>query len=123
MTFAAVTGAMPFVKGGQVKAVAVTSRQRAPSLPDVPTLIESGLKDFEINSWVGLLAPVGTPKPVIGKLSAALQKVLNAPEMRDRLASLGIVAMPGTPEAYGREIVRDLDKNKAIVKTADIKLD
>lgn len=122
-TFAAVTGAMPFVKGGQIKAVAVTSRQRAPSLPDVPTFIEAGLKDFEINSWVGLLAPARTPKPVIQKLSVALQKVLSAPEMRDRLASLGIVAMPGTPEDFGREIVADLEKNKEIVKTANIKLD
>ena len=123
VTFASVTGAMPFVKGGQIKAVAVTSRQRAPSLPDVPTFIEAGLKDFEINSWVGLLAPARTPKPVIDKLSVALQKVLNAPEMRERLASLGIVTMPGTPEAYGNEIVRDLEKNKAIVKAAGIKLE
>ncbi|MGO4278182.1 Tripartite-type tricarboxylate transporter, receptor component TctC [Cupriavidus sp. OV038] len=123
VTFAAVTGAMPFVKSGQVDAVAVTSRERAPSLPNVPTLIEAGMKDFEISSWVGLMAPARTPKPVIDKLSAALQKVLNDPAMRERLASLGIVATPGTPDAYGREIVRDLDKNKAIVKAAHIKLD
>ena len=122
-TFAAVAGAMPFVKGNQIKAIAVTSRQRAPSLPDVPTFIESGLKDFEINSWVGLLAPARTPKPVIDRLSTALQKVLNAPEMRDRLSALGIVAMPGTPEAYGREIAQDLDKIRNVVKTSNIRLD
>ncbi|TXI88516.1 MAG: tripartite tricarboxylate transporter substrate binding protein [Cupriavidus sp.] len=123
ITFAAVTGAMPFVKSGQVEALAVTSRERAPSLPNVPTLIEAGLKDFEINSWVGLLAPARTPKPVLDKLSTALQKVLSDPAMRERLASLGIVATPGTPDAYGREIVRDLEKNKAITKAAHISLD
>jgi tripartite-type tricarboxylate transporter receptor subunit TctC len=123
VTFAAVTGAMPFVKGGQIDAVAVTSRERAPSLPNVPTLIEAGLKDFEINSWVGLLAPARTPQPVIDKLNAALQKVLNDPDMRERLAQLGIVAMPGTPQAYGQEIERDLAKNKEIVAAARIKLD
>jgi tripartite-type tricarboxylate transporter receptor subunit TctC len=123
VTFAAVTGAMPFIKSGQVDAVAVTSRERAPSLPNVPTLIEAGMKDFEINSWVGLMAPTGTPKPIIDKLSVALQKVLNDPAMRERLSSLGIVATPGTPDAYGREIVRDLAKNKVIVKAAQIKLD
>lgn len=123
VTFSAVTGAIPFIKGGQLKAVAVTSRQRAPALPDVPTFIEAGLKDFEINSWVGLLAPARTPQPVLDKLNAALQKVLNAPEMRERLAALGIVAMPGTATAFGSEIVRDLEKNKAIVKAANIKLD
>lgn len=123
VTFSAVTGAMPFVKSGQIDALAVTSARRAPSLPNVPTLIEAGLKDFEINSWVGLLAPAGTPRPVIDKLNAALQKVLNDPAMRERLAALGIVATPGAPEAYGREIVRDLEKNKSIVKAANIKLD
>lgn len=123
VTFSAVTGAIPFIKGGQLKAVAVTSRERAPALPDVPTFIEAGLKDFEINSWVGLLAPARTPQPVIDKLNAALQKVLNAPDMRERLTALGMVATPGTAEAYGREIARDLEKNKAIVKAANIRLD
>ena len=123
VTFAAVTGAMPFIKGKQIVAVAVTSRERAPSLPEVPTLIESGLKDFEINSWVGLLAPAHTPQPVVGKLNTVLQKVLNDPAMKDRLAQLGIVATPGTPQAYGQEIERDLAKNKDIVSAAHIKLD
>ena len=121
--FTAVTGAMPFIKTHQVKPIAVTSRQRAPSLPDVPTFIEAGLKDFEINSWVGLLAPAGTPKAIVTRLNVALNKVLGAPEMRERLNQLGIVAQPGTPEAYGEEIVRDLQKNKAVVKAADIKVD
>jgi len=123
VSFSAVTGAMPFVKNGQIDAIAVTSSKRAPSLPDVPTLNESGLEGFDISSWVGLLAPANTPQPIIDKLNASLQVVLNEPEMRDRLSSLGIVATPGTAAAYGQEIVRDLEKNKAIVKAANIQLD
>ncbi|OZI72326.1 Bug family tripartite tricarboxylate transporter substrate binding protein [Bordetella genomosp. 12] len=123
ITFAAVTGAMPFIKGGQIKAIAVTSRQRAPSLPDVPTLNESGLPGFEISSWVGLLAPARTPKPIVDKLSTALKQVMEDPDMRDRLAALGIVATPGSADEFGQEISRDLEKNKSIVKAANIKLD
>jgi len=123
MLFTAVAGAAPFIKGQQVRPIAVASAQRIPAFPDVPTLQESGVKDFVFDSWVGLLAPVKTPKPVIDKLHAALQEVLKTPEMRDRLAALGMVATPGTPEDFGRQIAADLQKNKAIVKAADIKID
>ena len=123
MNFTAVAGAMPFIQSKQLRPIAVASRQRVASLPDVPTFIESGLKDFEINSWVGVSAPARTPQPIIAKLNQALNKVLATPEMRERLGKLGIVAQPGTPAAFGQEIVRDLAKNKAIVKAADIRID
>ena len=123
MNFTAVAGAMPFIQSKQLRPIAVASRQRVASLPDVPTFIESGLKDFEINSWVGISAPAKTPQPIITRLNLALNKVLATPEMRERLAKLGIVAQPGTPAAFGQEIVRDLAKNKAIVKAADIRID
>ena len=123
MVDTAVAGAAPFIKSQQVRPIAVSSAQRAPSLPDVPTLIEAGVKDFEFNSWMGLMAPARTPKPVIDRLNQALQAVLRAPEMRERLASLGVVAKPGTPEAFGREVAQDLQKNRNIVKAANIRLD
>lgn len=123
MLYTAVAGAMPFIKGNQIRPIAVSSRQRVPSLPDVPTFIEAGLKDFEFNSWVSLMAPARTPKPVIDKLNQALNKVLTAPEMRERLSMLGIVATPGTPQDHAQEIMRDLEKNKAVVKTAAIKIE
>ncbi|KQP11800.1 tripartite tricarboxylate transporter substrate binding protein [Pseudorhodoferax sp. Leaf267] len=123
MLYTAVAGAMPFIKGNQIRPIAVSSRQRVASLPDVPTFIEAGLKDFEFNSWVSLMAPARMPKPIVDKLNQALNKVLTAPEMRDRLATLGIVAMPGTPQDHAQEIVRDLEKNKAVVKTAGIRID
>ncbi|MFD0667166.1 Bug family tripartite tricarboxylate transporter substrate binding protein [Ramlibacter sp. MAHUQ-53] len=123
MNFTAVAGAMPFIQSKQLTPIAVASRQRVASLPDVPTFIESGLKDFEINSWVGLAAPARTPPAVVARLNQALNKVLATPEMRERLAKLGIVAQPGTPAAFAEEIARDLAKNRAIVKAADIRIE
>jgi len=123
MTYAAVTGAAPFIKSNMLQPIAVSSAQRAPSLPNVPTLIEQGVKDFEFNSWVGLMAPAGTPAPVIAKLNDALQKVLRAPGMAEKLSDLGVVAMPGTPEAFGTEVARELSRIKGVVETAKIKLE
>ena len=123
MLFTAVAGAAPFIKAGQVRPIAVSSAQRSSAFPEVPTLIESGVKDFVFDSWVGLLAPAKTPKPIVDKLNQALQEVLKMPDMRDRLTSLGMVATPGTADEFGRQIVSDLQKNKAIVKAADIRID
>ncbi|MCZ2496365.1 tripartite tricarboxylate transporter substrate binding protein [Xylophilus sp. Kf1] len=123
MLFTAVAGAAPFIKAGQVRPIAVSSAQRSPAFPEVPTLIESGVKDFVFDSWLGLLAPARTPRPVIDRLNQALQEVLKTPEMRERLAGLGIVPTPGTPEEFGRQIAADLQANKAIVKAADIRID
>jgi len=123
MLFTAVAGAAPFIKSGQVRPIAVSSAQRAPAFPEVPTLVESGVKDFVFDSWVGLLAPAKTPKPIVDRLNQALQEVLKMPDMRDKLSSLGMVATPGTPEEYGRQIAADLQTNKAIVKAADIRID
>jgi tripartite-type tricarboxylate transporter receptor subunit TctC len=123
MLFTAVAGAAPFIKAGQVRPIAVSSAQRSPAFPEVPTLIESGVKGFVFDSWVGLLAPAKTPKPIVDKLNLALQEVLKMPDMRERLISLGMVATPGTADEFGRQIVSDLQKNKAIVKAADIRID
>lgn len=123
MLYTAVASAVPFVKNQQVRPIAVSSAQRSPAMPDVPTFIESGVSDFKIASWIGISAPARTPRPIIDRLNTALNEVLNAPEMRERLATLGIVTTPGTPEAFGHEIADELQKYKAIVKTADIHID
>ncbi|WPB55431.1 tripartite tricarboxylate transporter substrate binding protein [Xylophilus sp. GOD-11R] len=123
MLFPALAGAAPFIKSGQVRAIAVSSAERTPAFPEIPTLLESGVKDFVFDSWVGLLAPAKTPRPVVDRLDRALQEVLRMPDTRERLAALGIVATPGTPQEYGRQIAYDLDRYKAIVKTANIRID
>ncbi len=124
MLYTAVAGALPFVRNNQLRAIAVSSAQRAPSLPDVPTLVEAGVKDFVFDSWVALLAPARTPKPIVDQLNKALQQVLAAADMRERLATLGIVPVAkNSPEDFGRQIAVDLEKNRGIVQGAQIKVD
>ena len=121
LVYTAVAGALQHVKGGKLTAIAVSSAQRSSSLPEVPTFIESGVADFEISSWVGLLAPAKTPKPIIDRLNAELNAVLNDAETRARLETLGITAMPSTPAKFADEIKRDLVRYGKVVKSAGIK--
>jgi len=121
LVYTAVAGAIQHVKSGKLHAVAVSSAQRAPSLPDVPTFIESGVADFDINSWVGLLAPAKTPRAIVDKLNTELNAVLNDPVVRERLNTLGITASPGGPERFGRDMARDLARYGQVVKAANIK--
>ena len=121
LVYTAVAGAIQHVKSGKLHAVAVSSGQRAPSLPDVPTFIESGVADFDINSWVGLLAPAKTPRSIVDKLNVELNAVLNDPVVRERLNTLGITASPGGPERFGRDMARDLARYGQVVKAANIK--
>jgi len=123
LVYTAVAGAMQHIKSGKLHAVAVSSAQRAPSLPDVPTFIENGVADFDINSWVGLLAPAKTPRAIVDKLNTELNAVLNDPAVRERLNVLGITASPGGPEKFGRDMARDLSRYAAVVKAANIKAD
>ncbi|WP_114662185.1 tripartite tricarboxylate transporter substrate-binding protein [Polynucleobacter necessarius] len=82
-------------------------------MPDVPTFIESGIKDFVIDDWVGLLAPAKTPKPIINKLNQALNEILNSPEGKAKLLSMGIFASPGTTDLFIEQMVNDGNGNSA----------
>ncbi len=123
LVYTAVAGAFTHVKAGKLVPVAVSSLRRAPSLPDVPTFIEAGVPDFEASSWVGILAPAKTPRPVVDRLNKELNAVLTSPEVLAKLETLGITATPGTPEAFGEQMRRDLDKYGKVVKAAGIKAD
>ena len=121
LVYTAVAGAQGHVKSGKLKAIAVSSAQRSKSLPDVPTFIESGVADFEVSSWVGLLAPAKTPKAILDKLNAELNAVLNDPDVREKLNLMGITATPGTADKFGDEMKRDLARYGPVVKAAGIK--
>lgn len=121
LVYTAVAGAYQLVNTGRVVPIAVSSAQRAPSLPNVPTFIESGLKDFVVDSWVGIFAPAKTPQDVIARLNDALNQVLKDPEVIAKLNTLGITASPGTPAAFAAEIKQDLSRYGAIVKAAGIR--
>ncbi len=123
LVYTAVAGAHGFVKNGKLRAIAVSSAARSASLPDVPTFAESGMPDFVVNSWVGLLAPAGLPPAVAAKLSRELTAVLNDPDARDRLRVLGIEATPGTAAQFAEEMRRDLARYGEVVKAAGIRIE
>jgi len=120
LVYTAVAGAHGFVKSGRLRAVAVSSAKRSSALPDVPTFIESGVPDFVVNSWVGLLAPVNLPPAIASRLNTDLNAVLNDPAVRERLRVLGIDATPGSAEQFREEMRRDLARYGAVVKAAGI---
>ena len=121
MVYTAVAGAMQHVKAGRLVPIAVSSFKRQPSLPDVPTFIEAGVTDFEASSWVAILAPKGTPRAIVDKLNRELNAVLTDPPIVEKLATLGIVATPGTPQQLAEQIRTDLAKYGQVVKSAGIK--
>ena len=121
LVYTAIAGAVQHVKAGRLTPIAVSSRTRSPSLPDVPTFIEGGVADFDVSSWVAILAPPRTPRPVIDRLNRELNAALSDPVVVEKLAGLGIVAAPGTPEALSERMRADLAKYGAVVKSANIK--
>ena len=123
MLYTAVAGAYPFVQKGQIRPIAVSSAQRLASLPEVPTVAESGVPGFESSSWIGILAPAKTPQPIVERLQRELHAVVQSPEVRDRLASLGISALGNTPAEFGQQIRADLAKYDQIVKAAKVRVD
>jgi tripartite-type tricarboxylate transporter receptor subunit TctC len=109
------------IKAGKVKPLAVTTAKRAASLPDVPTMSEAGLPGFEIVSWFGLLAPAGTPAPIVARLNAETVKVLERPDVKAALANQGLEVAPGTPEQFAAHIKSEIAKFTKIGKAAGIK--
>jgi len=115
--------ATPQVKAGKLKALAVTTAERSRLAPELPTMAEAGLPGFDISTWFGLLAPAGTPKDVIAKWNTEVTKILNSPDMRERLTALGAEAAPTTPEQFAAFIQREIPKYARIVKASGAKVD
>jgi tripartite-type tricarboxylate transporter receptor subunit TctC len=120
LTFPDISILIPLIRERKVKALAVTSAQRHPQLPDVPTLAESGFPDFAITFWSGVVAPAGTPAAIVGKLNAAIDKGLRSREIQDKLAAIGSQTAPGSPQDFGNFIASETVKWRAIAKTAGI---
>ncbi len=115
------SSALPHIKGGKVKTLGVSQLKRSPLLPDVPTMDEAGLKGFESNTYFGVFAPAGTPVPIVQRLNAEINKALQAPDFRERLAANGAEPAGGTPEQFARVIERETAKYAAVIKRAGIK--
>jgi len=120
------TNTTPQIKAGKIKAYAVTTKTRVPSLPDLPTLDESGVKGFEVAIWHGMWAPKGTPKPIIDKLTAALQVALKSDLVKTKFAELGtepVAQSRATQEALRAHLKAEIDKWSPIIKKAGIYAD
>lgn len=113
----------PHVKSGKLKALAVTTKSRAPSMPDVPTMAESGYPNFEAVAWFGLLAPAGTPAPIVERLSAEVNRILKSPEINARLTGMGANVMGTTPQEFSAFMKAEIEKWAPVVKRANIVLD
>ncbi len=111
------------IKAGKLRAIAVTSAQRAPALPDVPTIAESGLPGFEATSWFGIVAPTGTPPTIIARINADVNQWLQSPEAKDKLLAQGAVAAGGSPEQFAAYIHAETEKWARVVKASGAKVD
>ena len=121
--FAVPISIMPRIKGGRVKAIAVTGKTRLAALPEVPTFAEAGMTDFDVKYWYGTLAPAATPKEIVGKLSAEIGRILASAEMKERLVSQGMDAYISTPEELAALMRAETAKYAKIIKTANIKIE
>lgn len=115
--------AVPMIKSGKLKAIAVTSATRSPLLPDVPSITEFGYKEFDDYTWFGFFAPAGTPPEVINKLNAAINRAMASAEVVDRFAQLGMASTPNTVAEFGSFLKAEVPKWAAVVKSSGAKAD
>ncbi len=123
MGFVTSLGAMAQMQSGQLRPIAVAHFRRLPELPDVPTMAESGMADFEVSSWNGLAAPAGTPQVVIDRLNAEVNKILALPEVRRQLQLLGAQAIGGSTRQFANHVQAQILKWREVVRSAGITLD
>ena len=121
--FESVPATLPHVKGGKLRALAVTTAHRVPMLPDVPTASEGGLSNFEVSSTFGILAPASTASPIVARLNTELVKVLPLPDMKEKLLQQGAFSMSATPDEAIHRIHSEVDMWAKVIKAANLKRD
>lgn len=120
MSFDTVTPVLPHIQSGKLRALAVTTGKRSSVLPDTPTLNESGLKDFDLGTWFGVLAPAGTPKEIVTKLNNAMVAVIKSPDFRERMSKIGAEPIGDTPAQMATQIDNDTKRFAKVIKDAKI---
>ena len=118
-----VPAAAPHIKSGKLRALALIDKQRAPALPEVPTVAEAGLADFEVTTWYGVLAPAGTPRLAITRLNAELVRIMRAPDMKERLAGMATDPRTSTPEEFAAYLKQEIAKWGDVIRKAGLKAD
>ena len=123
LVFIGIPAAVPHIKAGKLRALALVAPQRSAALPEVPTVAEAGLRDFEVTTWYGVLAPAGTPRNVVSRLNAELGKIMHSPELKEKLAATGTEPLTSTPEEFADYIKREIAKWGEVVRKAGVKAD
>lgn len=123
VVFGSMYTTLPLVRAGRLRALAVSSAQRNPAAPEIPTVAESGLPGYDTFDWQGVVGPRGMPRPVVERLNAEFAKIMQTKELSDRLLADGVVPSPGTPEEFGAFIAKEIDLVRSIVNQAGIKLE
>ena len=123
MMFDAISTIVSHTKGGKLKALGTSGKQRSAVTPDVPTIAEAGVPGYEATIWLGLMAPAATPRPIIDKLSQETIKVINAPDVKENWAKQGAVPMGMSPDEFGRFLQQDVQKWSKLVKDTGMKVD
>jgi len=118
MMFDAITVLAPSVRSGQLIALGTSGKKRSSVMPDVPTIDEAGVPGYESTIWLGVMAPAGTPKPIIDKLNAEIVKIINLPDVKEAWAKQGAVPMPMTPEEFDKYLRQDIEKWAHVVKVS-----
>lgn len=121
--FPGLAAALPHLRGGRIRALAVTGTARHPALKDVPTMEEAGLKGFDAQQWYGIVGPAGMPAPIVRQLNEALAQVLAQPDFREKLSAEAVELMPMSPEQFGEFMKKDLARWSELAKARNITLD
>jgi tripartite-type tricarboxylate transporter receptor subunit TctC len=123
MAFENVTLLLPLIREGKLRALAVTTRARTSLAPDLPTMIEAGVPDYEVTTFFGIVAPAGTPSAIVNTLNATINEALRTPDIEDTLGKIGALPQPGTPEEFAATIAAHLTKWRTFGREANIKID
>lgn len=123
VAFSTAIAALPFVQQGKVRAIAVSTRDRFPPLPDLPTMDQSGVKGFDASSWNGVVMPAGTPRDIVMKVNAELVKMLKSPGMKEKILQQGGIARGSSPEEFTVFVKTEFDKWAKVARAAKVRLD
>ena len=117
--FGSVSGTLPFVRSGKLRALGISTAKRWPTLPEIPTVVESGVPGFEASTWYGVLAPAGTPTAIVSKLHTDMAAVLNAPDVRKYVLDMGFTSVGNTPAEFSEVIRNDMARWGKLIRSLE----
>lgn len=123
MTFNVITGTLPHAKSGKLRALAVSSAKRAEVAPEIPTVAESGVPGFEVLAWYNMFAPARTPRSIVNRVNAEINRMLQQPDVRERFRGLGVSPLSGTPEDLGNLLKSEITRYAKLIKEAGVKIE